>query len=145
MCAKTHKNTQTLCMYTDNAHEDKHTHIQHTRSKTLLDRRLCVQIWTCEFLTKQSPSPLDLCNQAKQEEGMHTYTQTHTPSCLHDVSGAEQMKPPASEPMSPRLLPFSFVPGTLPSCSSSASPSRPLLHSHPLPPDSSSVGRPREP
>ena len=31
MCAKTRKNTQTACTYTDNAREDKHTHT-HTRS-----------------------------------------------------------------------------------------------------------------
>lgn len=109
VCKDEHtENTETLCLHTDNTHDDSrikinhlthNTYIQDTRSKTLFkkDRRLymCVwiyvQMWTRTWMyacvTQQSPSPVDLDSQAKRNErDAHTHMESHAPMMLAERS-----------------------------------------------------------
>lgn len=161
---KTHKDFVTKTNNLSASFSHTHTCMLSTQgqssSKVWDSRRLAGLLWRCQHVRDWKVSPsTDLHRRAEGDEETHrqagrkaggwTGRRTHTHTWTHTHTqrshGPMTLAGSGADEATCRPLPFSFVRGTTLSCSSSASPSRPLLHSHPLPPDSSSIGRPREP
>ena len=120
----THTHKQTPCMRTDGntqrdalVEKEKHACSAHKVKDALQTPHVSWFMHGHKHVTliyarvmRQPPSWADQGSQAEGDVEIHTHTHTHThtESLSNDASGAEQMKPPASQPASPSSVTFLF-------------------------------------